>query len=1180
MSASSNRSTGLDGWMSAFILALIGGLAGTVPLGPPESARPGAKTPPEAVPVTTASTGVLARTWEDPLGAVWARIAKKDAKPETPKAEPSGSWKWASAGAPDPLEQRTSQSPLDDRVTVIAVQMSDALTVEGEEDRMNCRIAAVAALDRLGFAQTSGAIGHIAYLRPLAPDRLTGLDSVIAYEWWTRRPGALGLGGELSPLPRACLVMYLTPGAMSSGDSAWFEVPDPPMGLVESAGGLCRRAAKRSAKDSTQIDVLVMRRASDALRADIEEWNRLCADHPNADTSHESLLPNLTCINFSATSDNAILFEDDPPVNIHRDMAWEPRVQEWIRRGGIAPARPIVNGDFSRVVGSDTKLLALLIKELHLRHIDPHDSDNAIAVICERDTAFGRIWSRCVREALRNDPLKAKQTVRDAPQKETPGSQDPPCQDADRTTRTVPEEFENIINITFLRAIDGNTLSAPRQSRDDKQTDATRSASAARSEGGEAIFSTGQAQFDYVLRSLRQCQTRLDPSGDRKLRAVLIGASDQWDAIPLVQLIRQNFPDVLILTTGLYAQYQDLSQYSLMRNVVVGSGLGLCTHSALQGNIPAFRCPYQTGLFVGVLQGLARRDPQGVARVICGSSLPADKDPPQLLVRLLKSEIIPEGRLYEISRDGAINLSPLTDENAPLPCDGLFYQQVYRPALLAFGSTLGGRTILLGTGLASFMLFVIALYIRPVEGHLESDRMRIRVRGAYAATVAIFGLLIVFLLSSQTLEQAFHLVLYMLLTFSASMAVLCVVWTWLSRDGLDYRDLNLALPAHPNDRLRASHSLHQWAFRTMGGAWTLICICIFVVSEGSKRDGEPFFWFSGISAWSTELIRIVIVLFSVIFFYQYRQLILLSSNRAGVPSLRTRMGWLRVWAVLTKDFSVICWTIPTTANGVDALKLREDLDDRLHFVSVLKRVGLLAVPFAVGAIVAYHFLSPVRHNVRGQAAGVIDAILTIGVLVAINTVVLYVWDVSRVHTRYILNLAEERSDWGEDELKGAEARTNIPMDLVGSLLDVEDIAKRSRAVNALIYWPVALILLSVLSLHPVFDRWPSGTALNISLALSLSLAVFAGFRLRRAAEFAREREIERLESEVFRATSPSHPAPDRARQAELLIKKITDLKEGAFAPWSEDPLFRAVALPLIGFATVHAADWASRLLSR
>lgn len=55
----------------------------------------------------------------------------------------------------------------------------------------------------------------------------------------------------------------------------------------------------------------------------------------------------------------------------------------------------------------------------------------------------------------------------------------------------------------------------------------------------------------------------------------------------------------------------------------------------------------------------------------------------------------------------------------------------------------------------------------------------------------------------------------------------------------------------------------------------------------------------------------------------------------------------------------------------------------------------------------------------------------------------------------------------------------------------------------------------------------------------------------------------------------------RARESELqsMISSIRNIRRGALLPWSEEPIFRGVAIPVIGFMSVKLADWVGAMTS-
>ena len=67
--------------------------------------------------------------------------------------------------------------------------------------------------------------------------------------------------------------------------------------------------------------------------------------------------------------------------------------------------------------------------------------------------------------------------------------------------------------------------------------------------------------------------------------------------------------------------------------------------------------------------------------------------------------------------------------------------------------------------------------------------------------------------------------------------------------------------------------------------------------------------------------------------------------------------------------------------------------------------------------------------------------------------------------------------------------------------------------------------------------------------------------LRRSAEAARETARRKLRDQIAEARS----LPDGgqfASQLELLLRRVEDLREGAFSPYSQQPVVRAMLLPL------------------
>ncbi|MBX3357845.1 MAG: hypothetical protein KF745_05395 [Phycisphaeraceae bacterium] len=1171
------RAAGLEGWIGALLLAIVGGLVGTVPSSAPKSQRP--VTPPAGESVVASTDGALVRSWEDPLGAARAAIVGS-------KGAGRERWNWNGE-----LSIRGPEIP--GNVSVLAVEMGDSPTAEGEEERMRTRQAAIAALHRLGYAPVARWRRRVDYVEVGGEDaRPVTLGSIMAYEWWEPDPTR----AERAGFNDQCLVLWLGSRVIRDEDGS-------PLRSLEELVSKLRRA-------NDIVRVVQLRGNSDNLRTSVLEW----AKRHGEDKGNKMMVAS---INATSTADSRLLF---PNVQQGTVLA------KWIdvqAGDGVKVAPGCVN----RVLGSDWQLLERMVMELELRGIRPQNGRDVVVVVHERDSAWGRAWPETLRRVIGDTT------------------------DADIRT------------IGFLRTVDGDTLSVPRARSDDRSAGGTAATGSSAPDMASAVASAGQSQLDYVFRMLRQTQRDLNRSREGRLRAVFVGASDPWDVRPLVQMIRRNFPDVLVLTTDLYGQHEDVANSEVMRNLVVVSHLGLSCHSVLQRDIPAFRSSYQTAQFIGVLRGMSLGRVDEAAAVLAGKGNEAKRP---AIRGVLTGEVMPGGRTYEVSTDGAVDLS-IAGPAEP-PRDWIYYHEAAGPPVLGFASMPAGRIVLLLVLAGGIGLSVLASRIRL------DDPGRVSTLRCYALLgfpLALAGLL----WATGTLHEASHIVGYLLVVLSIAGVGLFVVWTWRFGEGAWYSEVSR--------RSLPWRSFHRWGFMGIGVLWALVAACIAMIAAGSGPDGEPFSWGNGISVWVPEIVHVVTIALAVVFLCRYAIATRWRhTGRTWGREFFSREAWSSGW----KNFGVIDWEPPCRkgSNGeVRVAKLQLQLEARLRPAAVALRILLLAVPFGVGVVAVYILADSSAHGVRGVVARAIDTTLTTMVVVLVNVVVFVVWDAARVHTRYISNLASGRSRWPARKIREAGREYGVDQSLVGYLLDVQDIAQRTAVVNSLIYWPVALILLSVLSYHPRFDRWPSDLSSLGLFGVSLSIAVYAGYMLRRAAERARGIEIERLQhvvarpdvhpdaerlssrelviefklpvrpggrgnpkeffavgyaegvpvplnphamrrlgeswanganvedvdlsdlergptggllctttrarevqGVVIRAFSMAHGeelsqwAARRARQAERLIDQMKGMREGAFAAWQDDPLFRAIALPLLGFAGVQGASWIASILQR
>lgn len=98
--------------------------------------------------------------------------------------------------------------------------------------------------------------------------------------------------------------------------------------------------------------------------------------------------------------------------------------------------------------------------------------------------------------------------------------------------------------------------------------------------------------------------------------------------------------------------------------------------------------------------------------------------------------------------------------------------------------------------------------------------------------------------------------------------------------------------------------------------------------------------------------------------------------------------------------------------------------------------------------------------------------------------------------------------------------------------------------------------LMLLARADYFDNWTFPVGLAVLIGLSAAYVVASAVLLRRASETARRHVIQALSGRRLAQVQPK--APEHITQ---VLEDVRALKEGAFLPYTELPVFRAVALP-------------------
>jgi hypothetical protein len=193
---------------------------------------------------------------------------------------------------------------------------------------------------------------------------------------------------------------------------------------------------------------------------------------------------------------------------------------------------------------------------------------------------------------------------------------------------------------------------------------------------------------------------------------------------------------------------------------------------------------------------------------------------------------------------------------------------------------------------------------------------------------------------------------------------------------------------------------------------------------------------------------------------------------------------------------------------------------------------------------------------------------------AFNLLVFWVVDANRLLTRFIRQLSNDFLIWPRglrQEHQHIFGQRSHPC--VDEWVGLTLIAKRTAAVNRLIYAPTVVLLILIASRSSLFDNWSTPPGMIIMFVLTGLILLSSALSLRWAAEKARTIGLQRIDHYLLE-TPDSNPEYAKFR---LIRERIVALNTGAFSRYADEPLVRALLLSLTGIggsAIVDALNYA------
>jgi len=596
---------------------------------------------------TTGEQLVRARLWEDPVAAVQRGIRGAGPTGKTVGPEPTVSQRFGPLR--QVLSERTSSG---ERITVLLVATSGGPYVEGTESRIRDRYAIGTALGVGCYVPEDE--GHLSFVE-WEPQ---GAVQALPYEWYRLRKTRVC--GEEASRASAVLVVWLPEEALNRGFLATLTSLSQALVCQESKQKHeClltddrRKLIRLNPTVQQAVTFKIMGpRSSSGFRSFLQEAGDLYGEPhegigvwPNADGAIELYSP--------WTSAMKGLLAYGLKTEGGKGAActtYEVCEQEFHRRLAMANVRLVYD------VGSDDRLFGALVEELERRQV--RLGWDAVILIGEWDSFYGRALPIEFRAAACAKVATFPEA--DLKQIQVPVDIKTWCPTVSRAIDLQiqrPADYEsltlNVFRYSYLSGLDGEVPG------DDAARAARATKAVAGNQSGDVTRDRpeGTGQLDYV----RALVARIYEEGEGA-RAIGILGTDPYDALLIIKALRPAFPHAIFFTVDLDARHLHSSEYKSTRNMVIASPFGLQLEGGLQRDVPPFRSSYQTSAYLAALQAVQfvtcrPTGPQPSAAAPCTSGYHVDLTPEDRIY-----DAGPHPRIFEVGRDGAVDMSPVSKE--------------------------------------------------------------------------------------------------------------------------------------------------------------------------------------------------------------------------------------------------------------------------------------------------------------------------------------------------------------------------------------------------------------------------------------------------------------------------------------------------------------------------------------
>lgn len=199
----------------------------------------------------------------------------------------------------------------------------------------------------------------------------------------------------------------------------------------------------------------------------------------------------------------------------------------------------------------------------------------------------------------------------------------------------------------------------------------------------------------------------------------------------------------------------------------------------------------------------------------------------------------------------------------------------------------------------------------------------------------------------------------------------------------------------------------------------------------------------------------------------------------------------------------------------------------------------------------------------------IDAI-SLASLFAMQFLILWTADALLLSRSFILTLGRDRPAWPAAALQKERNALGLDQERATLWLNLRLIGRRTDGVAVLVWYPSFVIATTTIALLTIQFREFQFANNPIALVAGALFVIASAIALRSAAEAFRRGTRDRLEDDRLREQKAGGGS---AAQLDSLLNRVDALREGAFAPYSEQPIVRAVLVPAATYGATVALEY-------